>query len=423
MGFSTVEGCLESALQTVLGSAPALRVAGRTDAGVHARRQVVSLRLPGGTDLPKLAASLNALTPAGIAVTRIVRAPEGFDARKDAMSRGYRYFLSTAKVVSPFWSRYCWLSGTTSTEHLLDAAAEATVGHHDFTAFTRAVTEHSSLSPHGEPVRVAPGARREPGLLRLEIEADCLLAAHGQDPGGYHGRSGRGQAGAGGATAACWVARPRSCRHHSSAHGLFLWDVKYGEAKHRRRAGRAGRRGRRGRSVITFERTYPRYHGHVIKPYNEADSLVIQVMYACAHGKCIFCGSYMGKSFRLRPLEYIREDIYGVEAGIKENVTRVFLSDGDVLTLPLIRMVDILDTLKAQLPGLQRVSAYATPHSLLPLSVDELREMREHGLELLYVGLESGDDVTLALSGRGLSAAQQVRALRQGQTGGHGCWR
>jgi radical SAM superfamily enzyme YgiQ (UPF0313 family) len=170
--------------------------------------------------------------------------------------------------------------------------------------------------------------------------------------------------------------------------------------------------------VITFERTYPRYHGHVIKPYNEDESLVIQVMYACAHGKCIFCGSYMGKSFRLRPLEYIREDINGIENGIKQNVTRVFLSDGDVLTLPLSRLVEILETLKATFPSLQRVSAYATPHSLLPLSVDELREMRRQGLELLYVGLESGDDVTLALSGRGLSAAQQVRAFTKPEQAG-----
>jgi radical SAM superfamily enzyme YgiQ (UPF0313 family) len=163
--------------------------------------------------------------------------------------------------------------------------------------------------------------------------------------------------------------------------------------------------------VIPFESTYPRYHGHVIRPYNETKSLVLQVMYACAHGKCIFCGTYMGKSFRLRPLEYIHEDILGLDEGIKQNVSHVFLSDGDVLALPVTRMVDILDTLKAQLPNLQRVSGYATPHSLLPLGVEELGEMREHGLELLYVGLESGDDVTLALSGRGLSAAQQVRAF------------
>jgi radical SAM superfamily enzyme YgiQ (UPF0313 family) len=170
--------------------------------------------------------------------------------------------------------------------------------------------------------------------------------------------------------------------------------------------------------MITFERTYPRYHGHVIKPPNEADSLVIQVMYACAHGKCTFCGSYMGKSFRLRPVEYIREDIEGVEAGLKQNATKVFLSDGDVLALPLTRMIGILDHLTAELPSLQRVSAYATPHSLLPLTVEELREMREHGLELLYVGLESGDDTTLALSGRGLSATQQLRAFLRAKEAG-----
>lgn len=170
--------------------------------------------------------------------------------------------------------------------------------------------------------------------------------------------------------------------------------------------------------MITFKRTYPRYHGHVIRPYNETESLVLQVMYACAHGKCIFCGSYMGKSFRLRGLDYIREDIKGVEAGVKENVSRVLLSDGDVLTLPLPRMVEVLDTMKEEFPRLQRVSAFATPHSLLPLSVDELREMRAHGLELLYVGMESGDDVTLALTGRGLSAAQQVRAFLKAKQAG-----
>jgi radical SAM superfamily enzyme YgiQ (UPF0313 family) len=156
----------------------------------------------------------------------------------------------------------------------------------------------------------------------------------------------------------------------------------------------------------------------VIKPVSEADSLVIQVMYACAYGRCAFCGSYMGKSFRLRRLDYILEDIEGIEPGLKANVTRVFLSDGDVLALPLTRMLDILDKLAAELPRLQRVSAYATPHSLLPLTFDELREMRKHGLEQLYVGLESGDDITLALTGRGLSAAQEVRAFAKAKQAG-----
>ncbi len=77
-GVPTVEGCLEKAFETVLGVVPTLRVAGRTDAGVHARRQVVSLRLPQGIDGGKLAGSLNALTPGGIVITKIRRAPTSF---------------------------------------------------------------------------------------------------------------------------------------------------------------------------------------------------------------------------------------------------------------------------------------------------------------------------------------------------------
>ena len=96
-GCATVEGRLEQALTTVLGKSPALRVAGRTDAGVHARRQVVSLRLPAGLDAAKLAHSLNALTPPGISVTDLWPAPPGFDARKDALSRTYRYFLQSRR--------------------------------------------------------------------------------------------------------------------------------------------------------------------------------------------------------------------------------------------------------------------------------------------------------------------------------------
>lgn len=189
-------------------------------------------------------------------------------------------------------------------------------------------------------------------------------------------------------------------------------------------AQRSGRRlvlGRGGEvepRVTEFERLYPRYHGHVIKPQNETDSLVIQVMYACSHGKCTYCGSYMGKAFRLRRLEYIIEDISGVDPELKANVTRVFLSDGDVLALPLTRMVDLLDHLAAELPSLQRVSAYATPHSLLPLTPDELCEMRSHGLKLLYVGLESGDDTTLALAGRGMSSTQQIRSITKAKQAG-----
>jgi radical SAM superfamily enzyme YgiQ (UPF0313 family) len=170
--------------------------------------------------------------------------------------------------------------------------------------------------------------------------------------------------------------------------------------------------------VLLTPRPYPRYHGNVIWPASEADSLILQVMWGCSYGKCGFCGAYMGKSFRLRPVDAIKEDIQFLEEGLKENVTRVFLCDGDALALPLPRMIDILDTLAAELPRLTKVSAYADAHSLQPIPLEELQEMREHGLEMIYVGLESGDDETLLQSGKGLSSAQLIRAFLKAKEAG-----
>ncbi len=165
-------------------------------------------------------------------------------------------------------------------------------------------------------------------------------------------------------------------------------------------------------------RPYPRYHGNVIRPPSEADSLILQVMYGCSHGKCAFCGAYLGKAFRLRAVDAIKEDIQNLEEGLKQHVNRVFLCDGDVLALPVSRMLEVLDSLRAELPGLTRVSGYVNAHSLQRYTIAELREIREHGLELLYVGLESGDDTTLMQSGKGLSAGQMVRSFLRAREAG-----
>lgn len=259
-GLPTVEGCLEGALRTVLGSAPALRVAGRTDAGVHARRQVANVHLPEGIDLPKLTASLNALTPAGIAVMRITRVPEGFDARKNAVSRTYRYFLaaflaaspaagqSPVAVVSPFWSRYCWQTQRTLDPRLLDAAAEATLGGHDFTAFTPVETGHvffqrlvlrcgwrrvSAALPGLRGVGPGRGDWRregegESGMLCLEIEADAFLRHMVRALVGTMVEVGEGKRELEGYRRLLGGAARESAGQTAPAHGLFLWNVKYG---------------------------------------------------------------------------------------------------------------------------------------------------------------------------------------------------
>lgn len=163
---------------------------------------------------------------------------------------------------------------------------------------------------------------------------------------------------------------------------------------------------------------YPRYYGDVYRPPSEADSLILQVMYGCSHGDCRFCGMYTGKRFRIRPAAEVREDILGLVPAVKQAVRKVFLCDGDALVLPVRSMVTILDLLAAELPRLERVSAYANAHSLLRKSPSELREIRSHGLEMLYLGLESGDEKTLALMGKGVTVAEQIEGCRQAKEAG-----
>jgi tRNA pseudouridine38-40 synthase len=237
-GLSTVEGCLEAALQTVLGYAPKLRVAGRTDAGVHARRQVVSLLLPTKADLARLRASLNALTPPGIAVTGICPAPEAFDARRDATSRSYRYFLWMGSVAPPFWSRYCWQTSRGLDLKALAAAATAVEGRHDFTAFTPAETEHmffEKLVLHCRWRRVAGGfvggsVGRGMGAgspICLEIEAGSFLRHMVRSLVGTMVEIGEGTRDLESFRLLLRGASREAGGFTAPAQGLFLWDVKY----------------------------------------------------------------------------------------------------------------------------------------------------------------------------------------------------
>jgi radical SAM superfamily enzyme YgiQ (UPF0313 family) len=165
---------------------------------------------------------------------------------------------------------------------------------------------------------------------------------------------------------------------------------------------------------------YPRYEGGVFRPPSEASSLILQVMYGCSYGGCTFCGMYLDKRFRVRPFAEVKEDVEGLAPGIKARVDRVFLADGDALALPARSMLRMLDLLGAELPHLERVSAYANAHSLLRRSEADLRAIRERGLELLYIGLESGDDETLARTRKGVTAAQIIAACRKAKETGFG---
>jgi radical SAM superfamily enzyme YgiQ (UPF0313 family) len=163
---------------------------------------------------------------------------------------------------------------------------------------------------------------------------------------------------------------------------------------------------------------YPRYEGSVFRPPSEADSLILQVMYGCSYGQCTFCGMYLDKRFRLRSFQEVKEDVQNLDSALKANVTRVFLADGDALAVPARSMLRILGLLATELPGLERVSSYANAHSLLKRSEEELRAFREHGLEMLYVGLESGDEKTLERTCKGVTVAQTIEACHKAKRAG-----
>ena len=140
-GLRTVQGELEAALATILREQVQLTVAGRTDAGVHALGQVASFDTP--AEVPRdLARRLNGIGPRDVAVTAATLAEEGFDARRDAASRTYRYRVLTRRASSPFeQGRALWWPHRIDRE-ALDACAESLLGAHDFTAFTPTQTDH-----------------------------------------------------------------------------------------------------------------------------------------------------------------------------------------------------------------------------------------------------------------------------------------
>jgi tRNA pseudouridine38-40 synthase len=169
-GLRTVQGELEAALETVLREPVGLTVAGRTDTGVHALGQVASFEV--ASEPPgDLARRLNGLGPDDVAVTAAAVVADGFDARRDATARSYRYRLLARTTPNPFESgRALWWPHRVDRE-ALDACAAALVGTHDFTAFTPTQTDHVRFDRDV----LAAGWTDEGDILSFRITADAFM--------------------------------------------------------------------------------------------------------------------------------------------------------------------------------------------------------------------------------------------------------
>jgi tRNA pseudouridine38-40 synthase len=170
-GLPTVEGTLRAALDETFASYRDLAVAGRTDTGVHALANVVSVEVEGGPPPERAAEALNTRLPDEVAVVDAAEAEPGFHARFSARSREYRYRLFTRRTPSPFELRRSWWVPRPLDEERLAAAAALLPGEHDFRAFTPTQTQHEVFVRRVERARW----RRDGDLLSFEIVADSFL--------------------------------------------------------------------------------------------------------------------------------------------------------------------------------------------------------------------------------------------------------
>ena len=149
------------------------------------------------------------------------------------------------------------------------------------------------------------------------------------------------------------------------------------------------------------------YEGNIFRPPSEAGSILLQVTRGCSHNKCTFCGMYKGVRFALKDDAVIQADI-DYAAVHHRTFPRLFLCDGDVLTIPQKRLVPILEAIRSKLPWVTRVATYANTKGILRKTPEQLKELRGLGLTMAYLGLESGDETTLKSIAKGADAQRMI---------------
>jgi len=155
-----------------------------------------------------------------------------------------------------------------------------------------------------------------------------------------------------------------------------------------------------------------RYEGIVYRPPSEAYSLIVQVTIGCSHNGCTFCNMFKEKKFRIRDISDVLEDLqqakltYGI-------VKKIFLADGDALVLQTEKLKLILLKIKELFPECERVGIYATPNDILRKSLEELRELKDSGIGIIYLGVESGSNEILKSINKGVTAEKMIMAGRK----------
>ncbi len=166
--------------------------------------------------------------------------------------------------------------------------------------------------------------------------------------------------------------------------------------------------------VMAPPSSYP-YHleSPVFRPPSEANSLILQATLGCSHNACTFCGSYKTKQFKVKPFAQFNNEVVHLSRDYEIKPQRIFLADGDALVLSTPQLLQILNLLITEFPDVKRISIYASGTNVQQKSDEELAQIRKAGLELIYIGLESGDDEVLQKINKGITNKEHIIACRR----------
>lgn len=155
-----------------------------------------------------------------------------------------------------------------------------------------------------------------------------------------------------------------------------------------------------------------RYVGDIYRPPSEAYSLLLQVTIGCSHNKCTFCNMFKAKQFKVRKIEEVLEDLEWARAQYRV-VDKIFLCDGDALCLANHKLITILEFIQKHFPECERVSTYGRASDIMRKTDAELRQLREHGLEMIYIGAESGSQKVLDMVKKGETCEELIEAVNR----------
>ena len=155
-----------------------------------------------------------------------------------------------------------------------------------------------------------------------------------------------------------------------------------------------------------------RYVGDIYRPPSEAYSLLVQVTIGCSHNKCTFCNMYKAKQFKVRKPEEVLEDLAWARSHYNR-VERIFLCDGDALCLANHKLLVILDYIMENFPECARVTTYGRATDVIRKTDEELRELKDHGLEMVYIGAESGSQKILDKVNKGETREELIEGVQR----------